>query len=224
MRNRGWTVLTLAIAGAAVAWGMTHFEISLADPDSLAQNVRATGGLAPLLLIALLVVQSVVVPLPSQPVLMAAGFVYGAWIGFAISWLGVLLGAIACFGIARTLGRPAVVRFANPDRLSAVDHYVSERGLGRSFVAILSLRLFAHFSFDVASYACGLVRFPFGWFALATALGEIPKVLLFTTLGAGLGEMPGWIGLAIGASVVATVGAFLLLRRSSTMQSSTKPS
>ena len=213
-RTRWWALLALALAGAAVAWGLAHFEISLADPDSLAQDVRATGAFAPLVLLALLVVQSVLLPLPSQPVLMAAGFVYGAWVGFAISWLGVLLGAIACFGIARGLGRPAVVRFVSPDRLLAVDRYVSERGLGRSFLAILSLRLFAHFSFDVTSYACGLVRFPFGWFALATALGEIPKVLLFTTLGAGLGEMPGWIGLAIGASPIATVGALLLLRRS----------
>lgn len=58
-----------------------------------------------------------------------------------------------------------------------------------------------------------LVRFPFGWFALATALGEVPKVLIFVVLGAGLGEIPGWMGVAMGVSVVATLGAFLLLRR-----------
>ena len=56
------------------------------------------------LLLGLLVVQSVVTPLPSQPVMLAAGFVYGPWLGFAISWLGVLIGAVACFGIARLLG------------------------------------------------------------------------------------------------------------------------
>ena len=128
----------------------------------------------------------------------------------------MLIGARACFGIARLLGRPAVVHFVRPERLRAVDDYVSERGLRSTFVAILSLRLFAHFSFDVTSYACGLVRFPFGWFALATALGEIPKVLIFTTLGAGLGEIPGWLGVAVGLSVIATVGAFLLLRRAAT--------
>lgn len=212
-RARWLALLVLAVTGAAAAWGIAHFEISLADPRSLAEDVRATGALAPLLLLALLVLQSVVAPLPSQPVMLAAGFAYGAWAGFAISWLGVLIGAVACFGIARGLGRPGVVRFVSPERLAAVDEYVSERGLGRSFVAVLLLRLVAHFSFDVTSYACGLVRFPFGWFTLATALGEIPKVLLFTTLGAGLGEVPGWIGVAIGASLIATAGAFLLLRR-----------
>ena len=212
-RTRWLTLLVLAVTGAATAWGIARFEISLANPDSLAEAVRATGALAPLLLIALLVLQSVVAPLPSQPVMMAAGFVYGPWAGLAISWLGVLIGAMACFGVARALGRPGVVRVVNPERLAAVDQYVSERGLARSFVGVLLLRLVAHFSFDVTSYACGLIRFPFRWFALATALGEIPKVLLFTTLGAGLGEMPDWAGLAIGASLLATAGVLLLLRR-----------
>ena len=222
-RARLLVALVLLVSGVAVAWGVGHFEISLADPDSLAKDVRATGALAPLLLIALLVVQSVVAPLPSQPVLMAAGFVYGPWIGLAFGWLGVFIGAIACFGIARVLGRPAVVHFVSPDRLHAVDDYVSTHGLGKTFVAILSLRLFAHFSFDVTSYAAGLVRFPFGWFALATALGEIPKVLIFTTLGAGLGEIPGWAGFAVGASVIATLGAFLLLRRAAITRSGAAP-
>ncbi len=53
------------------------------------------------------------------------------------------------------------------------------------------------------------MRFPFGWFALATALGEVPKVLIFVVLGAGLGEIPGWMGVAMGVSVpaVAVAGA-----------------
>ncbi len=95
---------------------------------------------------------------------------------------------------------------------------MSQRGLKSTFVAILSLRLFAHFSFDVTSYACGVVRFPFGWFALATALGEIPKVLLFTALGAGLGVMPSWLGITIAASAIVTIAAFLLLRRAGAMR------
>jgi len=220
VRTRLLVALVLLGTGAAVALSVSHFDIALSDPEALAQDVRDTGALAPLLLIALLVLQSVVAPLPSQPVLMAAGFVYGAFTGLAIGWLGVLLGALACFGIARVLGRPAVERFVRPERLNAVDAYVSEHGLSKTFLAVLSLRFFAHFSFDVTSYACGLVRFPFGWFALATALGEVPKVLIFTTLGAGLGEIPGWLGVAMGLGAIATVGVFLLLRRSASARTS----
>jgi uncharacterized membrane protein YdjX (TVP38/TMEM64 family) len=165
------------------------------------------------LLLALLVVQSVLVPLPSQPLLMAGGFVYGAAGGLAIGWLGVWLGACACFAIARLLGRPAVLHFVREERIRAIDDWVGERGLRSAFVAVLSLRLFAHFSFDATSYACGLVRFPFGWFALATALGEIPKVAIFTLLGAGLGELPGWVGVGIALGTLGSLAFVALLAR-----------
>ena len=209
-----WAVaIGLIAAGIGVAWAFDRYDVALVDPEALSTQVRATGAFAPAALIALLVVQSVIAPLPSQPVLMAAGFVYGPIAGLAIGWLGVFVGACACFGIARVLGRAAAVRFVSPERLESVDAYVSERGLRSTFLAVMSLRLVAHFSFDVTSYACGVVRFPFGWFALATALGEIPKVLLFTTLGAGLGEISGWLGVGIGVGVMASVCVFMLMNR-----------
>lgn len=212
---RGRWLLGAAVLGTAAGllWIQQRHGLALTDPEALAAQVRASGAAAPLLLVALLVVQSVIVPLPSQPVLMAGGFVYGAGGGLAIGWVGVLLGACACFAIARVLGRPAVLHFVSEERVDAIDRWVGERGLRSAFVAVLSLRLFAHFSFDATSYACGLVRFPFGWFALATALGEIPKVAIFTFLGAGLGELPGWVGIGIALGAVGSLACAVVLAR-----------
>jgi uncharacterized membrane protein YdjX (TVP38/TMEM64 family) len=58
---------------------------------------------------------------------------------------------------------------------------------------VLALRLFTFTSFDVLSYGCGLLAFPFRWFLLATVLGAVPKVGAFTYAGAGIGERPGWL-------------------------------
>ena len=93
------------------------------DAERVAAGVRASGALGPLALIALLVVQAVVAPLPSPPLLMAGGFVYGPLIGFAIGALGLLLGASACFALGRALGRPFAERFVSPQRLAAVDQH-----------------------------------------------------------------------------------------------------
>ena len=109
---------------------------------------------------------------------------------------------MTCFALARALGRPFVERFTRPERLTSFDDYVAHRGLRTTFLTILSLRLFAHISFDVVSYASGLIRFPFHWFVVATAVGEIPKVLLLTYLGAGLGEAPAWVGWLIAAGML----------------------
>lgn len=212
MRRSAAALAGLAAAGLA-AFGAVHFDLATLEPEALAERVRAAGPWAPGLLVGFLIVQSIVVPLPSQVILVAAGFVYGPWAGFAIGWAGILAGAAACFGLARALGRPFVERFASRERLAEVDAYVAERGLRAAFLTVLSLRLFAHVTFDVTSYACGLLRFPFGWFALATGLGEIPKVFLFTYLGVGLGGAPPWLVASIVAGILGAGVAVLWLRR-----------
>jgi uncharacterized membrane protein YdjX (TVP38/TMEM64 family) len=189
-------VLLLATGGAAVALliGILvhYFDLAHLDAERVADRVRASGALGPLALMALLVAQAVVAPLPSPPILMAAGYVYGPWLGFGIGWLGLLVGAVSCFGLARALGRPFAERFVRPERLAAVDEYVSTRS-GATLLAIVSMRVFMPPAFDAVSYGCGLVRLPLAWFVLATALGEIPKVGSFTYIGAAAGGAPGWL-------------------------------
>ena len=178
------------------------------DAEALATRVRAAGVVGPVALLVGLVVQCIVVPVPSEPMMMAAGFVYGPRRAFAIAWLGVVIGAAACFALARTLGRPFVERFVRSERLDALDAYTGQRGLGATFTVVLGMRLFAFTSFDVLSYGCGLVRFPFRWFLVATVLGAIPKVFVFTYAGANVATRPGWLG---GAIAVGSLSVLLVL-------------
>src|SRR5437773_2314961 len=78
----------VALAGAAVVLTVAGVSVDLTHLDAarIADRVRASGALGPLTLIALLVAQAVVAPLPSPPLLMAAGDVYGPWVGFGIGW------------------------------------------------------------------------------------------------------------------------------------------
>jgi len=143
---------------------------------------------------------------------MAAGYVYGPWVGFGIGWVGLLLGASACFGLARALGRPFAERFVRTQRLAAVDEYVSTRS-GTTFLTVLSLRVLLPPFFDAVSYGCGLVRLQFHWFMLATALGELPKVGSFTYVGAAVGGAPIWLTTWILLAPMAGLVALRLARR-----------
>src|SRR5947208_9004992 len=178
----------VALAGAAVVLTVAGVSVDLTHLDAarIADRVRASGALGPLTLIALLVAQAVVAPLPSPPLLMAAGYVYGPWLGFGIGWLGLLLGASACFGLARALGRPFAQRFVRPGHLATIDAHIATRARA-TVLGIVSLRVFMPPLFDAVSYGCGLLGVPFPWFALATALGEVPKVASFTYIGSTAG-------------------------------------
>jgi uncharacterized membrane protein YdjX (TVP38/TMEM64 family) len=205
-------LLFLAAGGAAFL--ALRFDLAHLDGEAVAQELRALGPVGPVVLFALFVLQCVVAPLPSEPLMMAAGFVYGRGPGFVIAWVGVVTGACACFALAGWLGRAFVLRFVSPARLAAADAYFQRRGVGAAFATILFIRLFAFSSFDVVSYGCGLLRVPFGWFLLASAVGVVPKVLAFTYLGANVSEQPAWLATLI---LVGTFGALLavpwLIRR-----------
>lgn len=195
-------VVALGLGAALWMWSL---EL---DPHVLAGRLRDAGSAGVLGLLILLVVQCVVSPIPSEPIMVAAGFVYGPRSGFALSWLGVCLGAVLCFVLARRYGRPLAERFVRSERLGALDARLAAQGLAATFLVVLGLRLFAFGSFDVLSYACGLVRFPFPWFLVATLLGAVPKTLAFSYAGAAVGERPGWLD---GVILVGSFGVLILV-------------
>src|SRR5437762_3029573 len=85
-RRRRRLVALIAAAGLAVALLIYRYDLAHLDANVLADRVRTSGAVGPLALIALLVAQAVVAPLPSPSILMAAGFVYGPWLGFGSGW------------------------------------------------------------------------------------------------------------------------------------------
>jgi uncharacterized membrane protein YdjX (TVP38/TMEM64 family) len=205
-------VLVLVVAGALVAWSPDL------DAAAIAERVRAAGMLGTVGLLALLIVQCVVAPIPSEPIMMAAGFVYGPRPAFVIAWTGVVLGAALCFWLARAYGRSVAERIVRAERLDAAEAGVQRGGPVTTFAGLLALRAIAFHSFDIVSYACGLVRLPFPMFVAATALGSCPKVFAFTYAGATLAARPVWLDALIlagtlGALAVVVVGMLLRRRR-----------
>jgi len=194
----------LAIAAGVGLW----WALASPEADALAARVRALGAVGPLALLALLVVQCVIAPIPSEPIMMAAGFVYGPRASFALTWLGVVSGAIACYVLARAYGPPLVARVVRRERLETFERVVLARGTVATFAGLLVVRVVAFHSFDVLSYACGVLRVPFAVFLAATVLGAVPKVLAFTYAGAVAGARPGWLDLLI---LGGTFGVFALL-------------
>jgi uncharacterized membrane protein YdjX (TVP38/TMEM64 family) len=195
-------LVAVAIVGLALwwtgAWGLLWELFS--DRDRVRQVVEGFGPLAPVVFVLLLVAQAVLAPLPAPALAFAAGYLFGTFWGFVLTWLGALLGGILCFAIARSLGREYV---AQSTRLQGLDRRVEEHGATIIFV----LRLIPVISFDVISYAAGLSGLSFGRFFAATALGMAPGTFVFVYAGgAQLG--PGLYA-ALAALAVLALGAYV---------------
>ena len=153
----------------------------LRDEQALMAAIRGLGMWGPVGIIALIATAIVVSPVPSAPVAIAAGMIYGAAGGTVIVVIGAELGAIVAFLVARWLGYEAVRRWSGADRMMS---YLSrERSQVWLMAVVFVSRLLPFVSFDAVSYAAGLTPLTFWRFALATVVGITPVSFMLTYAG-----------------------------------------
>lgn len=115
---------------------------------------------------------------PDSILAIAGGLLFGLYKGYIYTAIGALIGGSISFYISRKLGRGIVKKFTK-DKLDNIEQMVNDKG----FSIIFLLRLIPLFPFDVISYGAGLTSVGYKDFILATFLGTIPGILVFTNIG-----------------------------------------
>ena len=174
---------------------------------ALRDYIMSFGAWAPLISLLLMVLQSLVAPLPAFLLAFANGLAFGVFWGGLLTFVSALLAAAISFWIGRGLGRSAVELLVGASGVAAADAWFVRRGAW----AILIARLVPIISFDAISYAAGLTGMRFHWFLAATALGIAPATFLYAFLGE---RAPQTILILFAAfGVIAVLGAIASLRR-----------
>ena len=181
-RLRGW----LAFKAAALIGGVIaaillerHFGISdVVNTTQIREWLDEAGMAAPLLFMGLMASAVVFSPLPSVPLDVVAGSVFGPVLGTLYASVGALLGAQAAFLLARFLGRALIERVLSGHInfcTACSDHLLTK-------LVFLS-RLIPLISFDVISYGAGLTKMSLLRFSLATYLGMLPLTVVYVSCG-----------------------------------------
>lgn len=149
------------------------------------------------------IIESVIVPIPSPLIIMGAGFVLiSAELSFVQALVPITLQIVLPGSIASTLGayigyaigylggKPLVDRWKTFLGFSWNDVEALERRFqaGQVNTTIFFLRALPIFPLSVISAAAGLLRLPISQFSLWTFYGTIPRCLFLAYLGWGLGE------------------------------------
>ena len=138
---------------------------------------------APVVSAFLMILQSIVAPLPAFVITFANGMMFGWVWGALLSWSSAMAGAAICFYIARTLGRPVVEKLVGGTRALEVSDMFFERYGERT---VLITRILPFVSFDLISYGAGLTAIGFWPFFVATGVGQLPATLVYSYLGQNL--------------------------------------
>ena len=173
------------------------------DFQKLKDFVASYGPYAAAISFLLMVLQSVVAPLPAFLITFANAALFGFWKGALLSWSSAMVGAALCFFIARSLGREAVEKLTSKGALKNIDDFFKRHGKQ----SILIARLLPFISFDIVSYAAGLSSVSFLGFWVATGLGQLPATLVYSYVG---GFLTGGAKLLVTGLLILFAVAFLI--------------
>jgi uncharacterized membrane protein YdjX (TVP38/TMEM64 family) len=171
--------LALTLGAAYLLLRDSALMATILDAGALKSFVDRLGPWGPAAVIGLMALAILVSPIPSAPIALAAGALYGHGWGTLYVLLGAEIGALAAFGIARLVGYEVLRRWLG-ERLSLGWLGSQNALMGLVFVS----RLLPFVSFDVISYAAGLTVLSAWRFAIATLAGIVPASFLLAHFGA----------------------------------------
>ncbi len=141
-------------------------------------KLQQVGFLGPLLIIVLMAGAIVMSPIPSAPIAIASGLVYGHSWGTLYILIGAEIGALIAFTIARLVGYNIMQK-----RFGDTIKYKFLNSGKHLMIAVFVSRLIPFISFDIVSYAAGLTKISYFQFAMATFFGILPASFLLAHLG-----------------------------------------
>ncbi|MBQ3235177.1 MAG: TVP38/TMEM64 family protein [Clostridia bacterium] len=196
-------LLVVAIYFLLKALGLTNLT-----REQIQSFVEGFGVLAPLAFIIVTVLQVTFIPIPSTVTILAGNYLFGLWLSYAYSFIGLIIGSIIAFYLGRWLGKPFLSWLAGGrDKLEA---WIA-RLKGREKVFLFFAFLFPFFPDDFLCSLAGALPVSFTFFIIAQLITRVTSIggnLLFLS-----GEVISYsgFGLVIIIALVALgVTAFVL--------------
>ncbi|MBP6325059.1 MAG: TVP38/TMEM64 family protein [Sulfurospirillum sp.] len=156
--------------------------LSSLNLEAVIAYLREFGIYAALVSFLLMLLQSIIAPIPAFLITLSNAAIFGwAW-GALLSWSSAMVGAALCFFIAHILGRDVVEKITSKKALEATDAFFVRYGKH----TIIVCRLLPFVSFDIISYAAGLTSMRFWSFFIATGIGQLPATLVYSYFGQNL--------------------------------------
>ncbi len=144
---------------------------------NLLEQYRSFGPIPGLLLTFM---KSFIPPLPTLLIVGVNAAVYGLWLGFLYSWIGIVSGCMVTFLIVRRVaGHPYLLRWAQKPKVLKSMRWVRRNAF--SYVFLLSM--FPVGPFVVINMAAGLARMRIRSFLIAVLCGKAIMVLSVSYIG-----------------------------------------
>lgn len=172
--KKGIVLLTIICLVATVG---AAYLVGGIDPDLLQAWLGQAGIWAPILYIIIYIIATMLF-LPSTPLNLTGGAIFGSWLGILWTSIAAAIAAIVAFAFTRTVGREWVAKKL-AGRWQAMDAEIRQGGLFYMF----AIRLLPIIPYGLVNFGAGLTSVSFRDYFWGTVLGTIPGILPFVLLG-----------------------------------------
>ena len=151
--------------------------------EELITRVREAGPLGVLILLGMQFLQIVVAFIPGEVVQLAAGILYGPWLGALIILVGCYFSSWFIYEVVHRLGQPFVEAMVP---VKYLERFRAFEEKGRLIPLVAVLFLIPGLPKDTFTYLVPLTDMPRQQFLTITTLARIPGVLMSTFAASGL--------------------------------------
>lgn len=213
LQSRHFIYLLIALTVVLLAWryGADAYHLC-SNREALKAYLNALGNWAPAMFVILTAVQVIVAPIPAIALSLAGGYMFGVIPGFSLNMLGLLIGSILAFTLARLFGQPLVMRLVGVSTYHQFEPVISGKGMW----AVMLVFLLPMMPDDALCFLAGLTPMRIRTFAFLVLTCRSPGVLVASLTGSGALRLPWQLWLMVAA--VSLVLLYLGWRHSEKLQ------
>lgn len=199
-----WKIdLLIIIAFLIIILIIAVWQPNVPSREEIDQALEKYGSFGPLAIIGVIILEVIIAPIPGGLIPIAAGALYGVWLGTLYTWIGNVIGSVIAFWLARKLGRPIIKRIISEKKIIYFDYF-----LQRNRFLVWLVYIIPSFPIDVISFVLGFSDMKFKRFLKIITIGFAAHVFLLAFLGEKILLATGMerIWYLLGVMVIVVVG------------------
>lgn len=154
-------------------------------PEELVKEVRSAGAMGVLVLLGMQFLQIIVAFIPGEVVQIAAGMMYGPWLGTLIILVGCVLSSFIIYQLVHRLGQPFVEDMVSTEHLEKFRQFEKS---GKLITIVFILFLIPGMPKDAFTYIVSLTNIPVKTFLTVTTIARTPGVFMSAYAASGFME------------------------------------
>lgn len=201
--------LAIVVLIGALLWPYMHDLFEPGGVDRVIDDVRSAGPWGFLILLALQFLQIVIAFIPGEVTQMAAGMLYGPWLGGLVILIGCIISSAFVFVVVHKLGAPFVRDMVPEKWMKKFDTFQES---GKLELTVFVLFLIPAMPKDVFTYLVPLTSMRMRTFMVLSNVGRIPGILVTTYAASGLVDGNLWQSVVIFVVFAAVAVVCLIFR------------